>query len=223
MISANVIQRTFHIKYNNSTGTCFVIDIDNKQYFVTAKHVIQKLNGTETIEVFYQSQWQKVDAILVGHSLHSDISVISIPSLRNNSDNVIAESEQIFYGQDIYFLGFPYGLQSDVGALNNHLPLPFVKKGIVSNFLFESPRKILLLDGLNNKGFSGGPVIYKNMYDNSLRIAAIISGYRYEIVSAEHQNNEIDIQVKANTGIIISYGIEAAIELIKANPIGLQL
>jgi hypothetical protein len=223
MIPTNVIQRTFHIKYNGSTGTSFVIDIDNKQYFVTAKHVIEKLNGTESIEVYYQSAWQKVEATLVGHSAHSDISVMSIPSIRNGIDIVIAESEQIIYGQDIYFLGFPYGLQSDVGALNSHLPMPLVKKGIVSNFLFENPRKVILLDGHNNPGFSGGPVIYKNVYDNSLRIAAIISGFRYEIINAEHQNNVIDIQIKTNTGIIVSYGIEAAIELIKANPIGLQL
>lgn len=223
MISKNVIQRTFHIKYNGSTGTSFVIDIENKQYFVTAKHVIETLNGTETIEVYYQSVWQKVEATLVGHSPHSDISVMSIPALRNESDIVIADSDQIFYGQDIYFLGFPYGLQSDVGELNSHLPIPLVKKGIVSTFLFESPRKVLLLDGHNNPGFSGGPVIYKNVYDNSLRIAAIISGFRYEIINAEHQNNLIDIQFRANTGIIISYGIEAALELIKSNPIGLQL
>ena len=223
MISANVIQRTFHIKYNGSTGTSFVIDIDNRQYFVTAKHVIENLHGTAIIEVFFNSEWQQVEATLVGHSQHSDISVMSIPSLKNGSDNVIAESANIIYGQDIYFLGFPYGIQSDVGELNSNLPMPLVKKGIVSNFLFESPRKVLLLDGHNNPGFSGGPVIYRNVYDNSLRIAAIISGFRYEIINAEHQNNVIDIQVKTNTGIIISYGIEAAIELIKANPIGLEL
>lgn len=223
MISANVIQRTLHIKYKGCTGTSFVIDIDNKQYFVTAKHVIKDLKRTEMIEVFFQSAWQKVEASLVGHSSHSDISVISIPSLRNNSDIVDADSRNILYGQDIYFLGFPYGLQSDVGALNSHLPMPLVKKGIVSNFLFETPRKILLLDGHNNPGFSGGPVIYRNVYDNSLKVAAIISGFRYEIINAEHQNSEIDIQIKTNTGIIISYGIEAAVELIKVNPIGLQL
>lgn len=101
--------------------------------------------------------------------------------------------------------------------------MPLVKKGIVSSFLFENPRKVLLLDGHNNPGFSGGPVIYRNAYDNSLRIAAIISSFRYEIINAEHQNNVTDIQIKTNTGIIISYGIEAAIELIKANPIGLEL
>lgn len=100
---------------------------------------------------------------MVGHSQHSDISVISIPSLKNGSVNVIAESANIFYGQDIYFLGFPYGLQSDVGELNSNLPMPLVKKGIVSSFLFENPRKVLLLDGHNNPGFSGGPVIYRNV------------------------------------------------------------
>lgn len=33
-------------------------------------------------------------------------------------------------------------------------------------------------------------------------------------------NQEINVQIKTNTGIIISYGIEVALELIRANPIG---
>jgi hypothetical protein len=30
MITANVIQRVFHIKYKDSAGTCFSIDFENK-------------------------------------------------------------------------------------------------------------------------------------------------------------------------------------------------
>jgi hypothetical protein len=93
----------------------------------------------------------------------------------------------------------------------------------VSNFLFENPRKVLLLDGLNNPGFSGGPVVFKNVYDNTFYVAAVISAYRFEIANAFHKNKEVDIQIRTNTGIIISHGIEGAIELIKANPIGTTL
>jgi S1-C subfamily serine protease len=223
MISSNIIQRTLHIRYKGSTGSSFIIDVNGKQYLITAKHVIETLVGKEIIEFNYQTNWKPVEATLVGHSPHSDVSVLSVPALINISDNVIADSNSILYGQDIYFLGFPYRLQSDIGDLNAHLPVPLVKKGIVSNFLFENPRKVLLLDGHNNPGFSGGPVIFKSYEDNSLRVAAIISGYSTEMINAQHQNKDLDIQIKTNTGIIISHGIEAAIELINANPIGLQL
>jgi hypothetical protein len=37
------------------------------------------------------------------------------------------------------------------------------------------------------------------------------------------ENKDIDIQIKTNTGIIISYGIEAALELIRLNPIGVDI
>ena len=63
------------------------------------------------------------------------------------------------YGQDVYFLGFPYGLHGDMSALSNDLPFPFVKKGIISLFHNDGVNRIYL-DGHNNPGFSGGPVVF---------------------------------------------------------------
>ena len=52
MITATVISRIFHIKFGSSIGTCFTIDVDNKQYFVTAKHVVQNLKDVDEVEIF---------------------------------------------------------------------------------------------------------------------------------------------------------------------------
>ena len=65
----------------------------------------------------------------------------------------------ILYGQEAYFLGFPFDLEWEVAdeALNRSFPLPILKRSIVSAMLFDIPQKLILLDGINNPGFSGGP------------------------------------------------------------------
>jgi hypothetical protein len=153
MVPTSIIFRTIHIKYNNSSGTCFVLDVDKKQYYITARHVIESLITGNSIEINYQKKWNSHKVILIGHSSHSDISVFAIPTGKVGGESMRATSDEIYYSQEIFFLGFPYGLQSDINALNDDFPIPFIKKGILSNFLLEKPRKILLLDGLNNPWF----------------------------------------------------------------------
>ena len=53
------------------------IDIDEKQYFVTAKHVIENLKDDDEIEIFYQNKWVKIKAKLTGHSVNADVSVFA--------------------------------------------------------------------------------------------------------------------------------------------------
>ncbi len=219
MITANVISRTFHIKYGSGTGTCFTIDIDGKQYFVTAKHVIENLKDDDEIEIYYQNKWVKFKAKLTGHSVNADVSVFAI-DLHIGGHPLPATIDGIVYGQDLYFLGFPYGIKSEIGALNREFPLPFVKKGIFSAMFFDQPGKYFLIDGHNNPGFSGGPVVYKKPNSNNFNVGGIISAYRYELENTYLNDNPTSIQTKTNTGIVIAYTIDNAIDLIKRNPNG---
>lgn len=219
MISANVISRTFHIKYSSGTGTCFTIDIDGKQYFVTAKHVIKNLKDDDEVEIYYKNQWIKIKAKLIGHSVTADVSVFAI-DLHIGGYPLPATIEGIVYGQDLYFLGFPYGLKSKIGALNREFPLPLVKKGILSAMFFDQTEKYFLIDGHNNPGFSGGPVVYKKLNSKNFNVGGIISGYRVELENTYLNDNVTPIQIKTNTGIIIAYSIDNALELIRHNPNG---
>ena len=219
MITTNVISRTFHIKYGSGTGTCFTIDIDGKQYFVTAKHVVENLKDGDEIEIYYQNKWAKIKAKLTGHSANADVSVFAIDLLISGHP-LHATLMGIAYGQDLYFLGFPYGIKSEVGALNREFPLPLVKKGIFSAMFFDQPGKYFLIDGHNNPGFSCGPVVYKNLNSNDFNVGGIISAYRYELENTYLNDNPTPIQTKTNTGIVIAYSIDNALELIKQNPNG---
>ncbi|MHA8056698.1 S1 family peptidase [Aquirufa nivalisilvae] len=220
MVPTSIIYRTIHIKNNGTTGSCFILDVNKKQYYITANHIINGLKTGDFLEINYKEDWNKHKITIVGHSKDSDISVFSVPTGIVGGESIEASSNDVFYSQDIYFLGFPFGLKSEIASLNSNFPIPFIKKGILSNFIIEKQKKVLFLDGINNPGFSGGPVIYFHQQSQTFKLAGIISGYKFQIENAMQNNQEINVQIKTNTGIIISYGIEVALELIRANPIG---
>ena len=133
--------------------------------------------------------------------------------------------DELYLSQDAYFLGFPYGIHADVGELNANFPIPLVKKACVSMLsLAQGTEKYILLDGHNNPGFSGGPVIYSvGGNPRDVRVAAVISGYRFEWDQVYEGESQTPLSFKYNTGIIVAYSIDHATELIQANPIGARV
>jgi|SRR3989344_1777776 len=223
MITINVIQRVFRLKYKANAGTCFSIDVNGKQYLVTARHVLQikDANGkvteefktAETVELLQDNKWISQLGTLIGHSDIADISVFTIPT--NIPAHPLPATMQGFaYGQELYFLGFPYGLKSDIGTLNRNFPLPFVKKGILSAMFFNEPGKFFFIDGHNNPGFSGGPVVFKKPNTNEFQVAGVIQGYQPEY--EEKSGSLVPIQ-NTNSGIIKAYSINNAIDIISRN------
>lgn len=224
MITTNSIQRTFHIKIGDSTGTCFTIDVDGRQYLVTAKHVAETLTGDCLIQIYHEKQWKYIDVTIVGHCDGDiDISVLATNFQISPIHPLEPSSANLGYGQDVYFLGFPYGMSAELGEMNRDFPLPFVKRALVSNMIFEDGVQIYFLDGHNNPGFSGGPVVFKEHGKSDYKVCSVISGYRYAREPIYQGDNPVPLELRANTGIVITYGIKHAVDLIKVNPIGFEL
>jgi Trypsin-like peptidase domain len=181
LITTNVIQRTFHIQVGDSIGTCFTVDVNGNQYLVTAKHVVKDLNGTCNIRIFHENQWKDIQVTVVGHCEGDiDISVLTAQLQLSPAYPLEPTSAGMIYGQDVYFLGFPYGMTGEVGALNRDFPFPFVKKAIIScMYTTDNGVKIFFLDGHNNPGFSGGPVVFKEPNKNDYKVISVISAFRY--------------------------------------------
>lgn len=214
MVTANIISRVFNLKNNNSFGTCFTLDIDKRQYLLTAKHIVNELTVNSTLEILHNKEWKSLKVENIHHCDDMDVSIVAInvfiPSLP-----VSATIAQLSYGQDIYFLGFPLGLYSNVGEINRHFPLPFIKKGIISAIDFEG--NYLLIDGYNNKGFSGAPVVFRHYpyTSNEYYIAGIISSYKPEYSKVYIAQQETDLISEMNSGIITAYSITKVIQTIK--------
>ena len=121
--------------------------------------------------------------------------------------------------EEVYFLGFPYGLGMDVKTdLNAGFPLPLVKKASVSALGLEDGP--ILLDGHNNAGFSGGPVARRGTKEQQT-VIGVVSGFRYDRNKVlDEEGKETTYTYDTNTGIIIAHDIRHALALIDTNPIG---
>jgi hypothetical protein len=61
LVTSNVLQRVFLIKYGDQFGSSFTIDVDNRQYLISAKHFLGELRESDCIEIFHDSQWKKLE------------------------------------------------------------------------------------------------------------------------------------------------------------------
>lgn len=236
-ITYKILKRIFLIKYKDNSCSSFTIEVGNRQYLVTAKHVFDGIKDGDIVYIFRDEKWYplKVRPIYCEPS-EVDIIVLAVPQqLSSRSPSPLIPSlGGIILSQEVYFLGFPYGIYSTESELTNWFPIPFVKKGILSAIEIN-PRdfRVIYVDGHNNPGFSGGPIVFKDIKTKELKIAGVISGYQNQIdkVISEIRRKqggkpkleETNLIVVGNSGILIGYDIANAIEAIKRNPIGCEI
>jgi len=225
MVTTNVIYRVFHISVSGSKGTCFTIDVDRRQYLVTSRHLVERFEGSGRIRIYHEKQWKDLDVDLVGHCTGEvDVSVLAAKLQLSPPFELEPTSAGLAYGQEVYFLGFPYGMAEHVGDLNRDFPMPFIKKAIVSCILFkDNDVQVVLLDGHNNPGFSGAPVVFAEPNRRNYKVASVICGFRATEEPIFEDGRATPFVYKSNTGIVVSYGIKHAVDLIKGNPIGYEM
>ena len=117
--------------------------------------------------------------------------------------SLVITTAQLQLAEEVYFLGFPYGLWFDVGELNAGFPMPLVKRATVSAMYTESGW--MLLDGHNNPGFSGGPVV-RRWNGREQVVVGVVSGYRSETSRVvDGSGNPGPYSYVMNTGIVVVY------------------
>ena len=225
MITSAIIHRTFHIRRANKTGSAFTIDRGGKQYLVTARHVVEGIASGESIFVVHEKRWKTVDINVVGVGEGEvDVAVLACQQ-QLSPTHPLEPSDKFFYGQQAYFLGFPFGWDSGGEHINNDLPLPFAKTGIISAFTVgDGPVKRIYLDAHANEGFSGGPVAFSPPDDQKvLHVAGVVVSYpkRFQPVVDDHGNTVAHAQ--ENPGLVLTISIHHVVALIDANPIGFAL
>lgn len=221
MVTANVLNRTLFIRAA-AYGSAFVIDVDNREYVVTAKHLLPAAEPLRSMQIRRDGGWVTHDAREIGRAPGEiDIAVLVIHD-RLVPDNLPAPASTagLALGQDVHFLGFPFMLEGDVGLLLDRRPMCYVKKGAVS--VLDSPtHPALVIDAINNSGLSGGPVVFAPLGGalNDLRIAAVVSKYRTEPEAVISADGEVTGEVVYNnTGFLYAYNIRHAVELIQRQP-----
>jgi hypothetical protein len=234
--SVALLSRVYLIEYKNERGTVFSIDIDDREYWVTARHILTGAKGKPYGTVSEKNiqakllnpggdgeQWisEKFGVLQPESDVDVVVLVPHAPILKDPPVSPPATSSSVFFGESCEFLGFAYGGGWKLRLPNRTVWLPYIKHCIISGADMDS--KLWILDGINNAGFSGGPVIAGTGTD--LKIVAIISGYHSEPTAVMRGNSSTATSasqetVNINSGFILAYDISHAEELIKSNPIG---
>ena len=224
---------------NGEYGTCFTVEVDGKQYLITAKHLAEKVqwarSGYTNIPLMYKGEWTNFPISLIGHC-DGDVDISVMVSALPIGVSIVPSnlSLPLLPGQDVYFFGYPYPgeINSAIEMRNFDFPVPFIKKGIIS-FIAKGGR--LYIDGHNNPGFSGGPVMFRDMFTqpqpplnliHSIGIAGVISGCKGETKPVKLCDKTVmphGGHIEENAGIAVAYSIKFAVEVINSNPRGLPV
>lgn len=213
-----ILESTFNIFYNEVNGTSFIVNGNNGQYLITAKHIFgNTIVDRSSVEVIIKGGQidQKITCnVFFNENSQVDIAVLQLKTQVINGRLLpLKRGESYFLAQQCLFLGFPLfqlGTQTQSGKV------AFVKKAIVSALYEENGTEIMLLDGHNNPGFSGGPIITYSETMEKQFIIGVISGYFYQKNNLKIDNGitKETIQINENSGIIISYASGYILDII---------
>ena len=219
-VISDVLTNVFPIQTDTLNGSSFVIQKNNHQFLVTARHLFKKslTNGQPvTISVIKQN---KLD-LLADIFLHKDTTVDVVVLKLNTPLNGISPLDiggQIMVGQDLYFLGFPsfggnyfLSFDSSVGFM------PLVKKATFAGMVNQKGYTRMFLDGHNNPGFSGGPIVAYDYYAKKNIICGVISGYFFEEKNLMNSVTTYKEFIKENSGIIDAIHIKVVNDIIDQN------
>ncbi len=227
LLTGEIISNVYFLKYDAKKASGFLIKYNGRSYLVTAKHFVDSLNSVPNsngsklkIEVFQDSKWN----IFPGTVFFDENNDIDIACIRQNYIYLDTMTfgitmEGLSYGEEGYFFGFPFGQGIPFNdGLKNSALLPFVKKALLSAFSFDKGIDKLFLDAMNNPGFSGGPIVFKNRNKKAPQkwnIVGVVSSYQNQNIEIKTKCDTLKIPL--NSGILIGYGINHAMEIIKKN------
>ena len=229
--NAELMGRVFLLKYGATSGTAFVVTVDDRQYLITAQHVVSGLPDTGGVVGFHRSDGT-LHAVSVVKRIHCenpdvDIAILVLGmEIQHNKNSVKVElSTAGRIGQEVYFFGFP---QTPTGQLlftkvkGADFPAPFVKKAMLSAADNDVPnRRVFYFDGFNNRGFSGGPVAWFDDQKQTWHVIAVVSAYVPSIEqlvgvpSLSLNNVTLSPAVLVNSGILVGHSSDSALAAIR--------
>ena len=227
MVSSNILARVFSLRVGEMQATGFTIEVDRRQYLITARHLLPSPPSKGVVEIFRDSKWEKLDFRLVQvEPATVDIAALALTEQLPSLLPVVLGFKNVALSQAVFFVGFPFGLSIDGRVFNKGFPIPLVKHGIISSI--DTRRgDPFLVDGVNNPGFSGGPVVcVEGAFTPEIigpKIIGVVSAYTATQEPVYQGKTKTDLTVKANTGLLVAFPIDYAIEAIKKNPIGFQV
>lgn len=226
LVGLNALSRTLHVKCGPRSGSCFAIDVDGRQYLVTATHLLKAQTEGAVVDILHGGKWKPLHVQVVGQGpAQVDVTVlalkfrIALPEL-----GIVPSMEGLELGQDAFCLGFPRAEWREHAAQAQRFPTPFVNKVCVAALPDGSSAvRTVYLAGQAGPGYAGGPVIYQAAGGGEARIAAVLSTFECDgepvYLGADHMH----VSARHNPDLLVSYDVQHALDVISLNPIGFPL
>jgi S1-C subfamily serine protease len=226
-VPLEILSRTVFIKQkgSNDGGSAFTLDYKGKLYLVTARHVIEGIAGSGAIiEVRRSDKWEDYHTVktLYPSSADADIAVFRTDETAAQPFGIAPAGTSttvgVSLGQQVWFIGYPFGMISVPAKGSTITELPFMKRGSMSAVDASNPEAVVYyIDGFNNPGFSGGPVLYWEFATHTYKILAVVKGYRNDTAKILINGKQVETNILVNSGILVSYSIQHAIDAIEKN------
>lgn len=225
-VPVELLYRTMLLRTVTEQGTGFAIGYKGKLYIVTARHVVTGVPATGAkLQIRRDGQWLDLfpTAILFPAKQSIDIAVLAT-GWDDPGNYKIECGDSPTMGQQVWFLGYPF-----LDALSSHFKAPgdsktphlteapFIKRATMSAIdSSDADATVFYFDGFNNRGFSGGPIVYWDFGQRVYKILAIVQGYRNDTASANVNGTQVDTNILVNSGILVGYSIQDALKAIDA-------
>ena len=211
-VTTSSLGRTLQVwRPDGGSGSGFTINRGDRQWFVTAAHIVQGVDPGD-IRVVRPDGASFHGLELIPTNPNADVAVFSLLG-KQLTPNILLEATAhgAAYGQDVYFLGFPLGWS----VQNDQERLPFVKKAIISGLTKTTDGvSVWVFDGMNLEGFSGGPIVFQHNMTGNWHVMAVVHGYQPKPVLVHDAMGIAVGQTMTNTGLVIAFGIDHATEAI---------
>ena len=205
----------FCIRGEGGVGTAFAFNHGSTTFFLTAAHVLGGAALGSFVYLKRPSDWLRCELSEVRpHPSGCDASMFSIKGLEVEVDHHFTHRDdpKLHLGDELKFTGFPHGLEN-TAASPLGFSTPLVRTAFFSGVVVDkvSGASLLILDGLNNPGYSGGPVWSSGAEASRPHLLGLISGYRveergksrvYEALPEGAERALENMFVKPNSGMI---------------------
>jgi S1-C subfamily serine protease len=220
-VPAEILARSIFIKVGNEGGTAFTLDYQGKIYLVTARHVVAGVPAENAIiQINKDGQWQDYHTVktLYPPSGDADIAVFQTSEKAAKPFTIAPAGDTggVTLGQPLWFIGYPFGMAGHVIMKGSGAAvLPFIKRGTMSAIDVTKPDAVVYyIDGFNNPGFSGGPILFWEFSTHTYKILGVVQGYKADTAKQLVNGQQVDTHILVNSGILVGYGIQAAIQAI---------
>ncbi len=211
----NHVGRCFHLRYVNSFATAFLHSCDDKVAFVTAAHAIAGASVGDNLHLRLKNGWASLEITELETDQRQDIAAFSLKGFITTGswkEPKIA----LLLAQPVVYLGFPHSMSGDYPGQAEWVT-PLAKVAHFSGNVQIREASLMVLDGLNNPGFSGGPIFHQpyGVDSPTVGLVGMVHGFKFEQeqqgqvyrstgVDGRASEPERGLFVRLNSGMILA-------------------